>query len=48
MITLGRRFSLNSIILVNGDYIKGNNIENKLVYNIKTKEILYCDRSADP
>ena len=48
MISLGRRFSLNSIILVNGDYIKGNNIENKLVYNINTKEILYCDRSADP
>ncbi|MEG1003383.1 rhomboid family intramembrane serine protease [Clostridium sp.] len=46
--SLGKKFILNSIILVKGDYIRSGNLNYKLIYNINTKEILYCDRSTEP
>ena len=47
--TLGERFLLNNIVLVNGDYIEDKNInKNKLVYDMKNDEIIHCDESCIP
>lgn len=47
--TLGKRFLLNSIVLTNGDYIKGNdNYRSRLVYNIKLDKVIHCDEPCKP
>lgn len=47
--TLGERFLLNNIVLVNGDYIEDKNInKNKLVYDMKNDEFIHCDESCIP
>ncbi|WP_024615191.1 rhomboid family intramembrane serine protease [Clostridium sp. Ade.TY] len=47
--TLGKNFLLNNIVLVKDNYISSNkNSISKLIYNINTKEILYCSESAVP
>lgn len=47
--TLGKNFLLNNIVLVKDNYISSNkNSISKLIYNINTKEVLYCSESAVP
>lgn len=46
---LGKNFLLNNIVLVKDNYISSNkNSISKLIYNINTKEVLYCSESAVP
>ncbi|MGG7078044.1 rhomboid family intramembrane serine protease [Clostridium sardiniense] len=47
--SLGKRFLLNSIVLVQGDYIIGDNpYKSRLVYNINNMEVIHCDEVCRP
>lgn len=47
--TLGKNFLLNTLVLVNDNYINSyKNKYSKIVYNTVTKEVLFCSESAIP
>ncbi|MBP1889461.1 rhomboid protease GluP [Clostridium moniliforme] len=47
--TLEKRFLLNSVVITNGEYIKGtDNYKSKLVYNNKLDKVIYCDEPCKP
>lgn len=47
--SLGKRFVLNSIVIVQGEYIGGNiPYRSKLVYNINNMDVIHCDDGCRP